>query len=171
MRQVQYFKETVNRRKSFVTFEVKQIKFVFFSKQNSNISREIWVSRFGEYGDCRVQEYDAQRFGGNSWLWEVTDAWSLKAERGKEKLLPKETLNELTSRQFWTGVRVDASLKPVNKLVRGLLSEQRRMSEVSKYMGYNIWASSENTVQRKSGNFSGDENLLFVFHFRLNFAN
>jgi hypothetical protein len=123
MRQVQFFKETVNRRNSLVTCEVKQIKFVFFSKQNSNISREIWVSRFGDYGDGHVQEYDAQWFGRNSLLWEINDASSLRVERGKKETPSKGNSNELTSRQFCTDVRVEASLKAVPKPVRVLLTE------------------------------------------------
>jgi len=82
---IQYFKENVNRRNSFVTYEVKQIKFVFFSKQNSNISREIWVPRFSGYGDCHVQEYDAQWFGRNFWLWEVTDASSFEGRMWEKR--------------------------------------------------------------------------------------
>jgi len=123
MRQVQYFTETVNRRNSFVTFEVKQIKFVFSSKQNSNISLEIWVSRFCDYGDDHVQEQDAQCLGRNSWIWEVSDASFLRVELRKRKLLSKETLNQPTSRQFCTGVRAEASLKPIAKPVSSLLSE------------------------------------------------
>jgi hypothetical protein len=134
MRQVQYFKETVNRRNSFVTLGVKQITFVFFSKQNPNISREIWVSRFGDYGDCHVQKHDTQRFGKNSWLWEVTDASSLKLQRGKRNFLPNETLNEITSRQFCTGVRVEASTACSQNCQRSAV-RIRHVSEVTTYMG------------------------------------
>jgi hypothetical protein len=66
MRQVQYFKGIRNCKNSFVTFQVKQIKFVFLSRQNLNISQGILFSLSDDYVDCHVEEYDTVSFGRNS---------------------------------------------------------------------------------------------------------